>query len=43
MRELHIEPGPAVGLALDTLLAAVTDGDMPNDRAVLLSYLHDRI
>ncbi len=43
MRELHIEPGPAVGLALDTLLAAVTDDDMPNDRAVLLSYLHDRI
>ena len=32
-------PGPAVGAALDQLLAAVIDGAVPNERAALLEYL----
>ena len=32
-------PGPAVGQALNTLLDAVTDGAVPNEKAALLAYL----
>ena len=32
-------PGPAVGQALETLLDAVTDGRVPNEKAALLAFL----
>lgn len=32
-------PGPAVGEALNALLDAVTDGQVPNERCALLAYL----
>lgn len=42
MREMKIDQGPAIGLVLDTLLAAVINDGVPNDRNVLLSYLRAR-
>ncbi len=35
-------PGPALGDALNTLLDAVTDGLVPNEKPALLAYLADR-
>ena len=32
-------PGPALGQALETLLDAVTDGRVPNEKAALLAFL----
>ena len=37
--EAGFSPGPALGAALDALLAAVIDGAVPNERAALLEYL----
>ena len=37
--ELGFSPGPAVGAALDQLLAAVIEGEVPNERGALLEYL----
>ena len=36
--DLGLPPGPAVGKALNTLLEAVMDGNVPNERAALLEY-----
>lgn len=40
--ELGLEPGPAVGLVLDTLLAAVINDEIPNDRQTLLQHIRGR-
>lgn len=37
--EMQLEPGPAVGLVLDTLLAAVINDEIPNEREVLLTQI----
>ncbi|ERL12534.1 HDIG domain protein [Coriobacteriaceae bacterium BV3Ac1] len=37
--EMQLEPGPAVGLVLDTLLAAVINDEIPNEREVLLAQI----
>ena len=34
-----VPPGPAVGRALDALLAQVTEEHLPNERAALLGWL----
>lgn len=39
MRETGMEPGPGIGLMLDTLLAAVINDELPNDRETLLDEL----
>jgi tRNA nucleotidyltransferase (CCA-adding enzyme) len=42
MRELHIEPGPAVGAALEALLQEVLDRPERNTREGLLALLKER-
>ena len=37
--EMQLEPGPAVGLVLDTLLAAVINDEIPNEREALLAQI----
>lgn len=39
MRALGIAPGPAVGMQLDLLLAAVMEGEVKNTREALLAWL----
>ena len=39
MRETGMAPGPGVGLLLDTLLAAVINDELPNEREALLREL----
>ena len=37
--ERGVEPGPGVGMVLAQLLAAVMEGEVPNERAALLAWL----
>ncbi|WP_455136824.1 CCA tRNA nucleotidyltransferase [Thermophilibacter sp.] len=39
IRERGVEPGPGVGMVLAQLLAAVMDGELPNERKELLAWL----
>lgn len=39
---LGVPAGPAIGRTLQEVLDAVVDGDLPNDRAVLLSVLREK-
>ena len=39
IRERGMEPGPGVGMVLSQLLAAVTAGEVPNERKALLAWL----
>ena len=43
LRTLGMAPGPAMGQLLQNLLEQVADGDLPNDRAALLSYAKKQI
>lgn len=43
LRTLGMAPGPAMGQLLQNLLEQVADGDLPNDRAALLSYAEKQI